>query len=268
MSIRLTPKKSRKSQKEKGKGKKDPKDHDHNLDPREDLEDVDYTTECDVTVIEPIVFGDPHELEREREKERKEEERKKQKEEKKTWKERKKTGDKKKTGKGKEVDEKGRKKPDNVINTSSKKSEKTGKTGKKGPGKEKKDLVPVPIILISLGGKKGHPLENQIEGPMSLIANRIPGGELQLQRDRRYIIRFVGKLGAGYELIFTRDPVGGKKATLLDGTGAIPIGEERFLTLNKDCPEAIYYQEKTRNCMGGMIRIQKSETQEPMKDRK
>lgn len=230
----------RKEKKKEQKKVHKKKEHSKDVDPREDLEDVDYATECDVTLIKPMIFGDLEDQPEAEEKRKREKEKKKKDEKKKKREE--------------------RKKPDDVINTENSKAKKKdkGKGEKKGDKKneaKKEDLKGVPIVLIALGQKKGHPLENQIEGPMCLVANRVPGGELKLSRDKKHIFRFVGKTGAGYELIFTRDPIGGKKASILDGTGPIPIGEERLLVFSKECPDVIYYQERSRNCLGGSIRI-------------
>lgn len=250
-------KKTRDILKKKKKADKSHKEHSKDVDPREDLEDVDYGTECDVTIITPMIFGSPEDQPEAEERRRKEKEKKK-KEEKRKRREARKLG----------------KKPDDIINTEGPKDKKDkakdnknkkddkakGDKGAKEAAKDKakEDLKGVPIISMSLGGKKGHPLENQIEGQMCLVANRAPGGELKLNRDKKYIFRFIGKLGSGYELIFTRDPIGGKKASILDGTGPIPIGEERLLVFSKECPDIIYYQERSRNCMGGAIRISNS----------
>ena len=65
----------------------------------------------------------------------------------------------------------------------------------------------------------------------------------------------MGMPNTGYDIILTTDPVGGKNATLLQGTQPIPISKEGNFVLG-NCPSIIYYQERNRNFMGGIINVE------------
>lgn len=185
--------------------------------PNPDLKDVVYDDECTVKVITPIVFTE--------------------------------TGDIVKSTK-----------------TESKKTKsETKKTEKKPEKKQEKpeikpskmsplDFKDVEIIIISVGPKKGHPWQQKITGQTCLYANKAPGATLNLIRGKKYLFKFMGK-EAGYELVLTRSEIGGNSASCLEGTLPIAIAKDGLVTLNGKCPNTIYYQDKNKEYLGGIINV-------------
>jgi hypothetical protein len=223
------------------KSRKSKKEHEEPFDPKADMEDIVYETECTVKVITPMTFVDPLEAPP--------------------------------VNKGK--DSKGRKTPEKLLNTgksegkSESKRSKSDKHGKKKVDSEinlkienklevkpeKPDIKDAIVIQVSMGAKKDHPWSSRITGDQCLVVNRVPGSTLHLERGKKYFFRFIGKAGAGHEMIFTRDPVGGKSSPLLEGTAPIPIGGNGLITLTKDCPNLVYYQDRNHEFLGGMMYI-------------
>ncbi len=178
------------------------------VNPKQDMEDCNYESECNVKVITPISFDD-------------------------------------------------------AVVTTSKKQEAPKKDDKKILGKLKSNEHVVNThkpdksieVVISLGSKKGHPWESRIDGSLAYVANRVPGGTLEIKRGENYRLKFIGRENSGHELILTRDPVGGKGASLLEGTNPIPAGKEGIFVMTKDCPSVIYYQDRHKEFFGGMISV-------------
>jgi len=264
-----------------GRRKKESKDvskHD-NMDPKVDMDDIIYEKEATVRVIKPIEFTDEGVIKTASKKEEQKDskdnkDRKtiqpvkvidmaegskdKRDKESKDDKDKKDSKDKKhKKDRHKEKKD-GRDNKDSKDNRDNKDSKNHRDDKEKHHKKEDNKRIvkqPVALVAMSLGGKKNHPWESRIEGQICITANRVPGGQLQLERGKPYLIKFIGKVGSGYELIFTRDPIGGKNASLLGATTPIPIGQDRTLTLDTECPDIIYYQERNREFLGGVIYV-------------
>src|SRR5205085_1856463 len=149
-------KNKRKKKEAKSKPKKEVKHREkkkevhQQLDPKVDLNNIKYEEVCDVTVIQPIVFEEDGTI--------------------------KDPALKKKTPSGKGI----RGSPEQVINTGNQKKKEEEK--KKEEKKEDPDLKGATVIQISIGGKKGHPWESRIEGQLCMVANRVPGGPLTLEK--------------------------------------------------------------------------------------
>lgn len=116
---------------------------------------------------------------------------------------------------------------------------------------EKKKEQPT-MVIFSIGQKKGHPFEGEIEGTTAIVAGGKPGQTLNLKWNKPYMFNFIGKEGSGYDLILTDSPSGGKNAKILNGTEPIPCGKANGVIV-KNSPSIVYYQDRTRKFLGGMI---------------
>ena len=134
--------------------------------------------------------------------------------------------------------------------------EKSPEKGKDQP-KVRKERPPERMnkVEFGLGSKKDHPFASRIEGNQSIHANGHAGRTLTLKRGVKYQVKFLGKEGSGYELILTKDPVGGKGANCISGTKPIVIGTSYVIQLN-EAPDLIYYQDSSRQFLGGIIKME------------
>lgn len=239
------------------RNKKEEVEEDFN--PNPDLRDINYEEECtSVRIIIPMSFDDsPKKPETVKEKNRAEGSVKKK--------------DKEKNRAEGSVKKKKRKQddPTKVEVGEKKKKDKNRAEGSVKKEKEDKkfeistnstklspiDFKDIIVISMSVGSKKGHPWESRITGNHCLVANGKPGCPLQLKKGKKYLFKFIGKEGSGYELLLTRSPAGGASASCLEGTLPIGIGKDGLVTLNDKCPSVIYYQDRHREYVGGIINI-------------
>lgn len=111
---------------------------------------------------------------------------------------------------------------------------------------------PVPIV-IAIGSKKGHKLENVITGNSAYVVERTPGLTLKLRRGRLYRLKFAGDTKSGYKLMFTESPSGGTGAAPLKGTPIVAVGTQQDFMFGADVPSVFYYQDCNHQFMGGVI---------------
>lgn len=131
-----------------------------------------------------------------------------------------------------------------------------GATLQKAPEKLRKPKEEkLQVVTFELKGKKGHPVENRIEGNFCFYVNGKAGQTLKLQKSKKYQFRFLGREGSGYEIILTTDSVGGRGSRILDKTSSLPIGKSCVVELI-NCPNIFYYQDHNKQYLGGIVQIE------------
>lgn len=122
---------------------------------------------------------------------------------------------------------------------------------------------------VKITNKNGHPWEPHItETDQCYEINGVKGLRLHLTRGKRYFFTFFPHNDSNYSLIFTTDPVGGKRnestnyeAKSIQGT---PLAN-KFMSFSflikedpKLFPNVFYYQDRNYTFMGGMIILNSS----------